>query len=122
MPRPRHGLGQGLDALVSSRQRSGGSWNDSGILGGSSAQPSNATPDLLQWEYACLVVERRKKRRKRRLGLILSNPDPTVTPRNQRFRGLTPWTALGLLGADGWELVSARKRVYVLKRVVPPTL
>jgi hypothetical protein len=122
MPRPRHGLGQGLDALVSSRQRSGGSWSDSGILGGSSTQPSNSTPDLLQWEYACLVVERRKRRRKRRLGLILSNPDPTVTPRNQRFRGLTPWTALGLLGADGWELVSARKRVYVLKRVVPPTL
>ena len=38
------------------------------------------------------------KRRKRRLGLILSNPDPTVAPRRQRFRGLTPWTALGLLG------------------------
>jgi hypothetical protein len=79
---------------------------------------------VVQWEYACLFTERpkRKKRRRRRLGLILSNPDPTVNPRKQRFRGLSPWTALGLLGADGWELVSAHKNVYVLKRVAPAAL
>ena len=122
MPRPKHGLGQGLDALVTSRQRSAGGWRETGLLG---VQPSTApTPEVTQWEYACLLSERptKKKRRKRRLGLILSSPDPTVNPRKQRFRGLSPWTALGLLGADGWELVSARKDVYVLKRVVPASM
>lgn len=119
MPRPKHGLGQGLDALVSSRHQSAG-WPAPGVLG--SQRASSPLADATQWEYACLLFERCKKRPKRRLGLILSNPDPTVNPRKQRFRGVSPWTALGLLGADGWELVSARKGVYVLKRAVLPAL
>ena len=119
MPRPKHGLGQGLDALVSSRRHSGG-WPESGVL--SSQHASSAASDVTQWEYACLLAKRRRKQGKRRLALVLSNPDPTVRPRKQRFRGVSPWTALGLLGANGWELVSAREDLYVLKRMVPPAL
>ena len=110
MPRPKHGLGQGLEALVAPRQRPSG-WPEPGVF----ARPESAATDESQgWEYAQLVQARRKG--KRRLLLTLSHPDPSLKPRTRVVRGVDSFTALGLLGVDGWEMVSGGARRYLFKR------
>ena len=115
MPRPKYGLGQGLEALVSSRQRPNG-WPDSELLAQHPEASVAAAADVTPWEYAALTLLRRQKKRRRKLILQLSHPQMSVKPRRQRMRGVGPWTALGMLGADGWELVGVHKRAFLLKR------
>ena len=115
MPRPKYGLGQGLEALVSSRQRPG-DWSESELLNRHADVPSSPAPESRAWEYACLGEQPGPKKRKQRLTLQLSHPEARVRPRRQTLRGVSQWTALGILGADGWELVGFRGRAFVLKR------
>ncbi len=109
MPRPKYGLGQGLDALVASRQRAHMS----------SAEPTaghgGAPPLVTRWEYARLGLGRHKRKR---LTLTISHPDTGVKPRTHRIRGADEWTVLGLLGAEGWELAGVCRRSYYFKRTV----
>lgn len=115
MPRPKHGLGQGLEALVGPRHRSG-PWPEHDPL---TRRAVDAGPGAPQWEFAALTRRRTKaKRRKSRLSLIISHPDTRVKPRQQRLRGASLWSALGLMGVDGWELVGVRKRRFYFKRAV----
>jgi hypothetical protein len=80
-----------------------------------SPRRDNLPEDSLRWEYAHLV-ERPGKRG--RLWLTLSNPDAGVKPRRRKLRGVGAWTALGLLGEEGWELVSVSGSQFVFKRPV----
>jgi hypothetical protein len=116
MPRAKYGLGQGLDALTSPRQRPGG-WPESELLNRHPNAPGAVPPELVAWEYACLTERRRRKKRKRPLTLQLSHPEINVRPRKRTIRGVSKWTALGVLGADGWELVGLQGRSLLLKRV-----
>ena len=106
MPRTKPGLGQGLDALMAARSRAG-------------SAPHQLTPVATvtlsdpRWEFAVLAVPRNKKRR---LRLRVSHPDPAVVPRTRRLRRVPAWTALGVLGAEGWELVAVQGRRYYFKR------
>jgi hypothetical protein len=111
MPRPKHGLGQGLEALVAPRHRPSG-WPEPGIL----SRQDEPADDTARWEYARLQAAKRKG--KRRLLLTISHPDPSLKPRTRHIRGVDSWTALGMLGVDGWELVSAGSRRYLFKRPV----
>ena len=118
MPRPKHGLGQGLDALVSSHQRAA---SRSEADAAHSLPPGMAIEPpatIRRWEYACLAVRRTGKKRKRMISLKLSYPEVTLEPKAQRIHGVDAWTALGLLGAQGWELVNVRGRSFYLKRGV----
>lgn len=110
MPRPKHGLGQGLEALVTPRERLE-SWSQADAAPRREALPE----DSLRWEYAHLV-ERPGKRG--RLRLTLSDPDPGVKPRRRKLRGVGAWTALGLLGEEGWELIAVNGNRFVFKRPV----
>src|SRR5665213_1634448 len=85
MPRPKYGLGQGLEALVSTRQAHSGLHSgpsSPGSLTGDDAEAAHSP--LVRWEYACLSIKRASK--KRRVVLILSCPDTHVKPRTQRLR------------------------------------
>lgn len=115
MPRPKYGLGQGLEALVSTRQAHSGLHSGApspGSLIDDDAEAALSRP--VHWEYASLTTRRASK--KRRVVLILSCPDTHVKPRKQRLRGTGRWTAIGLLGFDGWEMVSMTRRVCYFKR------
>jgi hypothetical protein len=116
MPRPKHGLGQGLEALVGPRHRSG-PFPETDVFGHRAAD--GMATAATQWEFAALLeAPRRRKKRKRTLSLVVCVPDTRVKPRQQRVRGLGLWSALALMGVDGWELVSVRKRCYYFKRAV----
>ena len=115
MPRPKYGLGQGLEALVSSRQRPSG-WPGEESPGVHPEAPTPASAEPKAWVYAALTKSPRRKKGKRTLTLQFSNPELHVRPRRQQIRGMSLWTALGMLGADGWELVGFRRRTFVLKR------
>ena len=120
MPRPKYGLGQGLEALVSSRQRPGG-WPESELLSRHSDTPAAAVAsEITAWEYASLAQRPRRKKSKRRLTLRFSHPEVNVRPKKRKVRGVGVWTALGMLGADGWELAGSRKRSFLLKRAIAP--
>ena len=115
MPRPKYGLGQGLEALVSTRQAHSGLHSGPSSPGSLTGDDAEGPPSpLVRWEYACLSIKRASK--KRRVVLILSCPDTHVKPRKQRLRGTGRWTAIGLLGFDGWEMVSMTRRVCYFKR------
>lgn len=118
MPRPKYGLGHGLEALVSSRERPDG-WLELEPADRLSDQPAaNVATGFTAWEYAALRRSFRRKKGKRRLSLRTSHPGSNVRPRKQKIRGVSQWTALGMLGADGWELVGVRGRSFLLKRVI----
>ena len=118
MPRPKYGLGHGLDALVTSSERPTG-WPESEPTDrGAAAKPTRATTFFATWEYAALARSRRRKKGRSRLSLRISHPGSSVRPRKQKIRGVSQWTALGILGADGWELVAVRQRSFLLKRIV----
>ena len=68
-----------------------------------------------RWEYAQL---RREKRGKKRLHVVFSNPNSLVQPRDVRLPRISRWSALGLLGSDGWELVGVDGERYLFKRQV----
>ncbi|MGH2632727.1 MAG: hypothetical protein ACRDG3_04885 [Tepidiformaceae bacterium] len=118
MPRPKYGLGQGLEALVSSRPA-----HEVPPSGTGRPEPLSrhleteaAEAAFARWQYACLRFARGGK--KRRLSLTISNPDTHVKPRRHRLRGIGRWTAIGVLGNEGWELVSLDARTYVFKRPI----
>ncbi len=116
MPRPKHGLGQGLDALVSSRQRPPNLSESQAPPKPSMDEAPQTVPVPERWEYACLLVGPKRKNGKRRLSIMFSYPEVTLKPRTQRIHGVDAWTALGLLGAQGWELVDVELRAFYLKR------
>ena len=115
MPRPKYGLGHGLEALVSpglSQSTLRGGPAEESATGGDAE--SDAVPRL-RWEYARLSVRKRKKK-KRKLTLLVSHPDARVKPRSQHVRGTGLWTAIGVLGCDGWELIAINRRCWYFKR------
>jgi len=116
MPRPKYGLGHGLEALVSplpphATLRAGPADEPAAAA---DAEPAAGRP--LRWEYARLRA--RKRRKKRSLTLLVSHPDARVKPRSQRLRGIGRWTAIGLLGCEGWELVAISRRTCYFKRAI----
>lgn len=118
MPRPKYGLGHGLDALVSSSERPT-SWPESEPTDRAEpVKPTRVATHFATWEYAELARSRRRKKGKSRLSLRISHPGSSVRPRKQEIRGVSQWTALGVLGSDGWEVVAVRKRSFLLKRFI----
>jgi len=116
MPRPKYGLGQGLEALVSTRQQhSAGHPGPAGPEPLSRhADPQASIPEPRRWEYASLSIA--SGRKKGRLALTLSHPDMQVKPRTHRLRGIGWWTAVGVLGNEGWEMVSMTRSACYFKR------
>lgn len=116
MPRPRRGLGQGLDALVGEMQQ-----HVADLAPQPPAAPNPAPPC---WEYACLQLPSNRKRRGRRRVVRLwfshRGNEALVRPRPTVLRPRDRWAALGLLGAEGWELVVASRRHLFFKRPAGP--
>ena len=100
MPRPRTGLGQGLEALVSPSRESGSAISRF-------ARPEEAA---VQWEVAVL-----RKLRKRRCRLVVAPSAVLEKPGRQVLKTST-MLALGALGAAGWELTAVSRGKFYLKR------
>lgn len=103
MPRPRTGLGQGLEALVSPPR------------GSSIASFSrNAESPALSWEVAVL---QRTRRRRCRLSVA---PAAVLQKPERRVLKTSTMLALGALGASGWELTAVSGGRFYLKRPLSP--
>ena len=103
MPRPRTGLGQGLEALVPPLRDTGSSI--------ASIRPSaEAIP--VTWEFGTL-----RKRRRGQCVFTVAPSNLLQEPRRQQLKSST-LLALGALGASGWELTALRGRTFYLKRPV----
>lgn len=106
MPRPRTGLGQGLEALVSPAREP-----NSAISSFSRAEEAPA----IQWEVAVL-----RKLRKRRCKLTVAPSAVLQRPVRQVLKTST-LLALGALGAAGWELTAvSRGKFYLKRQALPP--
>ncbi len=105
MPRPRTGLGQGLEALVSSARENAPSFSSI------SRAPDAAA---LQWEVAVL-----RKDRRRRCHLTIA-PAAVLQKPERRVLKTSTMLALGALGAAGWELTAVSAGKFYLKRPVAP--
>lgn len=106
MPRPRTGLGQGLEALVPPPRESA----SASIASFSRTSEAAA----VQWEVAVL-----EKRRRRRCRLTIAPIAVLQKPRRQVLKTST-MLALGALGAAGWELTAVTGGKFYLKRPVSP--
>jgi len=108
MPRPRTGLGQGLEALVPPLREDPKPFAHVSRP----AQAVVAGP----WEVATL-----EKRRGRRSGCTFTIAPAGILkkPRRRKLRGVSTLLALGALGAAGWELTAVSGKVFYLKRPVP---
>lgn len=115
MPRHRPRLGQGLEALVSPLRTDPPAEPAELPPPPEIPVPVSPRPLLTAWEYAFVQRAGRRKARRGCRVTVLSG-DLVRKPRRRRLRGLTPLAALGVLGANGWELVAIRGRKYVLKR------
>lgn len=128
MSRPKRGLGQGLSALVPPSEPSPPDASDSTATGDTASQTPQAPavadpPTHVRWEYAAL--ERRpkkanKKRRFTRIWFSATGTDALFEPRATVLAARSSWSALGLLGAEGWELVGLDDRWFFFKRPVLP--
>lgn len=104
MPRNRPGLGQGLKALVPPPRPE---------ETGERSTPGDR--EATAWEYVALSPKGRKGHGSRVTliaGNIVDQPKPRI------WRGVPPLLALGVLGANGWELVTMRRGTFFLKRAV----
>lgn len=101
MPRPRTGLGQGLEALVPPLRKS------------PVAPFTNATNADAVWEVAVL-----RKTRRRRCRLTIA-PSSILQPAECRTLKASTMLALGALGAAGWELTTVAGDRFYLKRPAP---
>jgi len=123
MSRPKRGLGQGLSALVPP--------SESAPIAPKSPEPdpppqplpvarSEASPTApVRWEYAALerrAPKRGKRRRFARIWFSAPGSNALLEPRATVLAARSSWSALGLLGAEGWELVSVDKRWFFFKR------
>ena len=99
MPRPRSGLGQGLEALVPPLRESA-----------SIASFARASAAPTTWEVATL-----RKGKRRRCVLTIAPGGVLETPRRQKLKAST-LLALGALGAAGWELIALSGKTFYLKR------
>lgn len=123
MSRPKRGLGQGLSALVPP--------SESAPIAPKSVEPAPPpTPQPaahdetqparpLRWEYAALerrAPKRGKRRRFARIWFSASGSTALLEPRATVLAARSSWSALGLLGAEGWELVGVDKRWFFFKR------
>jgi len=103
MPRPRSGLGQGLEALVPPLRESA-----------PIATFTRAEQTPPSWEVATL------RRRRKRCILTIAPAGLLDRPRKQKLEAST-LLALGALGASGWELVALSGKTFYLKRLTPAT-
>lgn len=103
MPRPRTGLGQGLEALVSPPRESS-----------IASFTRTAESPVLNWEVAVLQRERR-----RRCKLTIA-PAAVLQKPERRVLKTSTMLALGALGAAGWELTAVNAGRFYLKRPVSP--
>lgn len=101
MPRPRTGLGQGLEALVPPLREP------------SIAPSTNADYASAAWEVAVL-----RKTRRRRCRLTIAPSSILQTPERRTLKSST-MLALGALGAAGWELTAVAGDRFYLKRPAP---
>ncbi|MEO8539673.1 MAG: hypothetical protein ABI577_08025 [bacterium] len=104
MPRPRTGLGQGLEALVSSSREPAPTISNF-------ARPAE-TPAPARWEVAVL------RRQRKRLCRVTFAPSELLQKPKRRKVKTTSILALGALGAAGWELTAMRGNRFYLKRPV----
>ncbi|MCC7364161.1 MAG: hypothetical protein IT303_07285 [Dehalococcoidia bacterium] len=128
MVRPKPGLGQGLEALVTT---------SSSLAGEPADAPGPSIPvpqppplprpvDRRRWEYALLEKRRPRKRRKAaRLLISFSRPEASaiIQPRPTILAARSMWAAIGMLGYEGWEVIRLeRRRVYFKRPLVeePP--
>ena len=105
MPRPRTGLGQGLEALVPPLRESASAF---------ASIHASAEPSAITWEVATL-----RKRRKRQCEVVIAPAGLLKKPKTRKIKAST-LLALGALGAAGWELVALNGRTFYLKRPVTP--
>lgn len=108
MPRHRPGLGQGLAALVAPLRAE--EETPPARLPTPQLAPAPAT-----WQYA--IVRPKGKKKKDSVVTVLSG-DLLQRPSKKKLPRISQLVALGVLGANGWELVSVRKKTYFLKRQV----
>lgn len=101
MPRPRSGLGQGLEALVPPLRES----PSIATFGRAATQPA-------AWEVATL-----RRRKKRRCLLTIAPASILQKPKRQKLKASSLLT-LGALGAAGWELTALSGNTFFLKRPV----
>lgn len=102
MPRPRTGLGQGLEALVPPLRESA-----------AAIASIHAAPAPLTWQVATL-----RRRKKRKCELTVAPTGLLKKPKRRKLKA-SSLLALGALGAAGWELVAMNGRTFYLKRPVP---
>ena len=100
MPRPRTGLGQGLEALVPPLR-------DSGSPIASIRPSAEAIP--ITWEVATL------RKGRRRCVLVIAPANLLQKTRKRKIKAST-LLALGALGAAGWELTALSGKTFYLKR------
>lgn len=103
MPRPRSGLGQGLEALVPPLREDAPSLASFPVPGSSVGT---------RWEVATL-----RRRKRRRCVLTIAPAGLLKAPKRRKLRA-SLLLSLGALGASGWELVAARGQTFYLKRPV----
>lgn len=124
MPRPRRGLGQGLSALVPGVEA-----RPDPAAPAMDSPPGNAQDDetppaaFPRWEYACLARPPRKRKgrkKQRRARVWFSAPGAAALFREPPLSIAAGawWSALGLLGDEGWELAGVDGRLLYFKRRV----
>lgn len=102
MPRPRTGLGQGLEALVPPMRESG-----------NPISPLNRPAPIgepVPWEIATL-----RRRNRKRCVLTIAPAGLLESPKRRKLRA-SLLLSLGALGAAGWELTAVTGDTFYFKR------
>lgn len=116
MPRPRRGLGQGLDALVRDSHQDFTRFSQPEPPASPDSQVADQPAELLRWEYACVERPRKGKRTSVRVWFSSSGAAAILKPRPLVLATRSAWPVLGLLGEEGWELVGVEGRRFYFKR------
>ncbi|MCK9519114.1 MAG: hypothetical protein M0R74_08865 [Dehalococcoidia bacterium] len=122
MPRPRRGLGQGLDALVRDSTKDFSRFSQPHASNDGNDDGEAAEPHPVQWEYACLERPRKRKGKRRLARLRFSSTGESALVKQRPLVLMThsPWAVFGLLGEEGWELVGVAGRRFYFKRPLRP--
>lgn len=114
MPRHRPGLGQGLSALVAPLRAE----EEPPPARLPTPTPARVAPTV--WEYAIVRPKGKGKRKRKNSAVTVLSGDLLQRPSKKKLPRISQLVALGVLGANGWELVAVRKKTYFLKRAASP--